>query len=294
MQFYDHFCRNFFVICDCKVQNSRIASIIIGLSVICILICCNIKWISCSYCDILVNRSMIYRIFSYKFQWVISFISFKYTHCPFRKRYTKFVCFAVDKLESIACFEMTLSKSSCINRYHIVFAKLYTVDFRDKLYLLFRLVVYSHKLTQSVQVEIRERLFWERGSSFISNCSTNFGKGIKVQSWLLNSVDVTSDELKFGVFIFFTTMIFNRDPSSYISFIFLLIDSNSIVSFPTEPCGPICNLTISSDLSRTIDFPVESGKSKETWRQTFEGYSIDVIENLDPILSLQDVSTVIA
>lgn len=80
----------------------------------------------------------------------------------------------------------------------------------------------------------------------------------------MNSVDISGDEFEFGIDILLTTVIVNGDPSTNISFGFLLIESEGIIGFPPEPSRSIGYFTVGVNSIFAEHLPVESGYCKES------------------------------
>ena len=73
-----------------------------------------------------------------------------------------------------------------------------------------------------------------------------------------------------------------------------MVQDYGIVCFPGKPCGSVGDFAVSGDGLGTVHLPVQSGEGEEALRQFVEGDSVDIVDNLNSVGGLNDVSAVVA
>ena len=141
IEFYHYFSINILMIGYTQGKISWVSTIAKAFVILGYFLSSNVEGISCSDLDFLIFGSMIDFILSDKFYRAVSLISFENSYSSFGQRNSKSICVCVGELNFVACFEVLLSWASCIDRDDIVFSDLETINFRDELDLLLRVII---------------------------------------------------------------------------------------------------------------------------------------------------------
>jgi len=239
---------------------------------------------------------MINAVFSNKLKWVVCIICLEHSDSSFRKGNTKLILLTVPNLNIIASFNIIFRVSSSTNRNRVIFPNSNVVYFRDELNLLFGIIIQSYLLAEGVHVIVWKWFLREGRSRRSIPYHRHHRNSIFCvhgsRRW--NNVDISSDQFEFCILIFLSTPVVDSDPTSKICIIFIRTQSDWVVWFPWKSRSSICDLTVSGNSIEAVDLPAQSGKSKESIRQWGERNSFNIIENLNSIWSLHDISAVIA
>ncbi len=141
------------------------------------------------------------------------------------------------------------------------------VDFWNELYLFLRGLIKSYWFWEGVKMIICEWFLTKWRWSWISHSCSSINHRVNHSIiCLAYSINITSNELQFRIYIFFTTVIIDCNPSAKISFSLILANSSNIIRFPWKTSCSISKLTCLSLYSLTKYFPIQCRHCKESIR----------------------------
>jgi hypothetical protein len=105
-------------------------------------------------------------------------------------------------------------------------------------------------------------------------------------------IDISSDQFQFGIDVFLATVVINSNPTSNISFGFVAVKGYRVIRFPRKSCCSIGNFAVDFSWIFTENLPIQSGNRKKSIRKRRELNGINVIEDINSIFSLDDVTIV--
>jgi hypothetical protein len=290
-QLHNDFSGDGLVVGHSQVEVGRIAAVVaVGLEVGGVFVSSDIKRVASSQCDILVLGSVVDAVLSDKLQRTVSFVSLENADSAFGEGNTQAVGLTIAELNFVAGLQAGLGVSAGVDGDEVVLADSDVVDSGNELNLLLRVIVEGHWLAESVHVVVREWLLW-KGRSGIGHGVANLRHvhDWRWINWLLDSVDVTSNQLQLSIEIALSRMVVNGHPSTYISSGLVLAQGYWVVRLPWESRSSVSNFAVSGDSLIAKNLPVKRWQGEEPVRERREVEPLDVVEHFDAVAGLQDI-----